>query len=356
MIVLGLVATVLALGGLLGTPPAQACACGGFAAADGEQVAASSEYAAVAFDGSQQRILLSMNTLSNAKDAALLIPTPGRATAALAEPTLFPELAKLTEPETVVRYRWWPRGSDGQTGGAAPRSAGGATVSVLETRQLGDLEVTSLAASDARALSDWLQQHGYELRAGLADALRPYVAEGWYYTAIRLTTDADDLSGALQPLDLRFASDELVYPMRLSAAAANPQFVRTYVFADHRTIRTDATAEARAGELRFAGRLDASAVTTASLREMVSQRPYLTATDDYFNDPGRQIVSDFTFAKAPTDEPYRQIRYVERTKTILGMTAGPVLMVGAILVANLVVLGALLWRRRAAASSRSTPA
>jgi len=342
-----LATVLLVLVGLLGPSPARACACGGFVAADGEQVAANAEYAVLTHDGSTERVLLSMSTLASTPDAALLIPTPAPAEAALAETALFPELEQLTAPEQVVTYRWWPRLTSGDSAGA-PGAAGGAPVSVLKVRQLGDLEVTTLAASDATALSDWLDSHGYVMRDGFATALQPYVSEGWFYTAIRLTTDADDLSGALQPLDLTFSSDGLVYPMRLSAAAPGSQFVRTFVFADHRVRRTDPTADQGHADLRFAGRIDPTAVTSSALVSIVGEQPYLTVTEQYFSAPSGQIVSDFTFEQAPSDTPYRRSTYVVRTRTVLGLPAGPVLVAVGVLALNLAVAGALVWRRRRA--------
>jgi hypothetical protein len=314
-------------------------------APDGEDVAASAEHAVLSFDGSTERVLLSMSTLASTTDAALLIPTPAPAEAALAETTVFDELETLTAPETVVEWRWWPELGRGDSAGA-PGSAGGAPVTVLETRQLGDLEVTTLAASDAGALTEWLDSHGYVMQDDLADALTPYVSEGWYYTAIRLTTDAEDLSGALQPLDLTFAADRLVYPMRLSVAATQSQFVRTYVFADHRVQRTDATAEEGHVDLRFAGAIDPATVRSASLVSIVAEHPYLTVLDQYFDTPSGQIVSDFSFERAPTDTPYRRSIHQVRLRTILGLPAGPVLVVMGVVLLNLVVGSVWFVRRR----------
>ncbi|HEU5484163.1 MAG TPA: DUF2330 domain-containing protein, partial [Microlunatus sp.] len=226
-----LLALLLGLVGLVGASPAQACACGGFVAAEGERVAADAEYAVLTHDGATERVLLSMSALADTPDAALLLPTPAPAEAVLADSGVFAELDRLTAPEVEVEYRWWPRWSRGDTAGAPGGVGGAPPVSVLKTTRLGDLEVTTLAATDATALASWLDSHGYALADGLAEALQPYVTDGWYYTAIRLTTESDDLSGALQPLNLTFRSTELVYPMRLSAAASQSQFVQTFVFA-----------------------------------------------------------------------------------------------------------------------------
>lgn len=349
-------ATVLAtLLGVAAVPAAQACACGGFVAPEGEDVAASAEYAVLTWDGETERVLLSMETMTAAADAALLIPTPAPAEAALAQTTVFAELEEVIEPETIVTYEWWPDLGFGAGDGGAPAGAPeGAGVSVLDTQQLGDLEVTVLAANDANQLADWLDQHEYVMRDGLADALMPYVSEGWYYVAIRLTTDAEDLSGALQPLDLTFASQQLIYPMRLSAAATESQFVRTYVFSDHRVQRTDETAETGVLDLRFAGEVAPGTLTSDALATIAAEQPYLTVLDQFFEEPSEEIVADFTFSQAPSDEPFREYVYETRMREVLGIPAGPALtFIGMVLVltGTLVISGLLRRSRRRRAQS-----
>ncbi len=345
-----LAATVLASAvGVGAMPAAQACGCGGFVATDGAEIAADAEYAVLSWDGETERVLLSMDTLTSSDNAALLIPTPAPAEAALAETTVFDELEEVTAPEVVVDYQWWPElgFGDGAAGGAPGAPEG--SVSVLETRQLGDLEVSVLEASDADALADWLDANEYVMRDDLAEALMPYVSEGWYYLAIRLTTDAENLSGALQPLDLTFSSEQIIYPMRLSAAATQSQFVRTYVFAEHRVQRTDATAAEGDSSLYFAGEIDPADVSSEALVSIVSDQPYLTVLDQYFTQPDVQIVSDFTFGQAATDQSYREVEHSTRMREIMGIPAGPALtFIGmvVVLVGTLAISGTRRRRRR----------
>lgn len=315
-------------------PIAQACACGGFIASDGERVTANKEYAALSWDGHSERMILSMNTRSVSKEAALLIPTPSPAKAALAEASAFAELRKATAPVTETDYRWWPDWSHGNGAAGAPVGSAEGDVSVLRTSRLGPLEVSTLAATDADKLTGWLNQHHYVMRDSMADALKPYIADGWYYTAIRLVSEEKVLSGTLQPVDLTFDSEEFVYPMRLSSAATDPQFVRTYVFADHQVVRSDETAEHGSPSTYFAGTVPDGALTARSLTELRAQHPYLTVIDQTFHHPERQIMSDFTFARAESDQPYRRVIHRTEMRTIAGVPAGPVLVVlGAFLVA-----------------------
>lgn len=349
MITAIVLATVLVAIDLTVAPVARACACGGFVASDGEQIAANAEYAVLSSDGTTEQMILSMNARTVTKDAALLIPTPTPATADLAETGVFDQLRAATAPEIRVQYAWWPDLSDGMGSGAAAPGSPGGDVRVLSTRRLGPLEVTVLAASDADRLTGWLRSHHYVMRAAMADALRPYVDEGWYYTAIRLTTDAKNLSGALHPVRLTFRSERLVYPMRLSVAARESQFVRTYVFADHQVRRTDSTADGSPGpSVYFAGPLPRSALTAGSLRAMQTDHPYLTVIDQYVSRPSEQIVSDFTFAPAARDVPYRQVIYRTRMRTILGVPAGPaiVTMIIAGALGSIALTAVLISRRR----------
>lgn len=348
-----MILTTLVLAGfsLATAPIAQACACGGFVASDGERVTSNAEYAVLSLDGNRERLLLSMNARTVTKDAALLIPTPAPAEASLAERNLFGELKAATAPRREVDYTWWPDSGDGAAG-APVGSAGGSHVDVLKNKRLGPLEVTSLAADDAGKLAGWLKAHDYVMSDAMAEALRPYVVEGWYYTAIKLTTDGKNLSGALQPLDLTFPSESLVYPMRLSRAAPGPQFVRTYVFADHEVTRTDRTSERADVSTYFAGRLPDSAITAESTKSIIAENPYLTVIDTFISQPKREIVSDFTFERADEDRPYRQVIHETRMRTILGVPAGPALTaIGILMIAGTAMVFVARVRRRGRTSS-----
>ncbi|MFV0251890.1 MAG: DUF2330 domain-containing protein [Beutenbergiaceae bacterium] len=333
--------------GLAALPPAQACACGGLVAADGVDITVSGENAVLSWDGTTERMVLSMNTLTDSADAAILIPTPAPAEVTLAEVGLFAELEDLTSPEVEIDYRWWPDlivpAPQSQSAPSPP------VVSVLDSRQLGDLEVSTLAASDANALSAWLAANGYVMRDGLSDALVPYVSEGWYYLAVRLTTDAANLSGALQPLDITFPAERLIYPMRLSAAATGEQSVRIYVFADTQMQRVDESSETGESSMYFAGEISASSVSSDTLVSIIGENPYLTVLDQYFDDPGSEIVSDFQFGQAPSDTPFRQTTTVVQMREIGGLPAGPVLTISGmllVLIGTLTISGIRRYRRR----------
>ena len=84
----------------------------------------------------------------------------------------------------------------------------------------GRCEATTLEAVDATGLTEWLDTNGYAIRDEIAALLDEYVEKGWYFVALKLTSDVP-LDGGLDPIRFTFDSDELVYPMALSKAATD---------------------------------------------------------------------------------------------------------------------------------------
>jgi hypothetical protein len=306
-----LLALWLALVALLVVAPAEACACGGVVDQPGGDTSVSAETAVVVWDRTQETILLRLSTRSEAVTAGLIVPTPTPATVTLGEEQVFTDLAAVTEPRTEERRHLFGPPllfGDGGGGGASAGGPGGG-VQVLGTVDLGPLQATTLSATDARALDGWLEAHGYESSAALQAAVTPYVDEGWSFVAVQLNAVGQTLAGTLPPIALSFASDEAVYPMRMSSAAEETQQPTVYVLADHRMQRTDAVASGSTRpDVSFAGRLAPGEVTSPTLQGWLATTPYLTATSQWLPDPA-QIVTDFTFARAASDTPYQRVLY-----------------------------------------------
>lgn len=355
-------ATVLTLTGLIltmafvvGPAPAQACGCGGFVTSPESAVQVDQEVAAISWDGQNERIVLSLQTLSDATDGALLVPTPAPAEVGLAEEGVFEALEQIISPRVQVRHYWWPRNTQSNVAPAA-----GAGVQVLDQVDLGPVEASVLSAADPDELAQWLADHGYVMEDSLAAAISPYVTEGWYYVAVRMTAP-DTLTGELPPLDLTFESSAVVYPMRMSAAASVPQQVRTYVFADQRMVRSDPTAQSSQVQLRYAGAPDPDQVSNATLSELLGAGPYLTVMDQAFGNPAGQVASDFVFERSSNGGDHQEVVVEERLLLIAGIPAGPLVTFLGVVVLVAATAAALLLRRyvrtRAAApgEQRSAP-
>jgi hypothetical protein len=133
----------------------------------------------------------------------------------------------------------------------------------------------------------------------------------------------ESMSGATPPLRLTFASDRIVYPMRLSKGATTEQTVTVYVAAEHRVDATKLPDPDVTPELLYAGRADDEALTAPA--------DFLTAYSVTYRDPSR-ITDDFTFEQSATDDEYQRIEYVTRNEgwwSTIGVLAGGALLLGA---------------------------
>jgi hypothetical protein len=328
--------------------PSWACGCGAMVASSEVDVAR--ETSIVRYDGSQEEIVMRLSTRSQARDAAWLMPTPAPARVTLGERAWFDQLDRLTAPRVVRHRRWLPR-LGGQEYASAPAARGGDGVGVLGTQRLGPFEVTTLSAGDARGLANWLTAHGYRLNDRLAEALTPYVAEHWTYTAIKLVPRNGTLTGDLDPLRIAFPAKAPVYPIRLSRLAKTPQSVHLYVLAPHRVGVTGLTMLTT-----YAGRVTPSQVASPGLRAMIGQGAFLTELVRQ-GVPPASLTTDLRFDTVG-DGAYRQEEAVDGgLVSFLGIPAFLWFGALAILVIGVVIgLAVAVPARRAARRRRGAPA
>lgn len=319
------------------TAPASACACGGVVSSD-PRLAVDDETSLVRWHDGQETVVMQLSLQSDTDNAALVVPTPKPATVSAGSAATFAELRELTAPRVETTLRWWDSGNvGGNDEGATAAAAPGGAPNVLQVVQLGPLEATTLAGGDLPGLEGWLAGHGYTMRPEVISSLAPYVAEGWAFVAMRLTS-TEPLNGGLDPVTLTFPSDRFVYPMRMSAAAVSPQQVRIYALADHRLERSDPDADEQNTNVNFAGRI--FDVTSPELATLVGDGAYLTEMSTYISDP-EQITSDFVFTQASNDDDYQQVRYVTEDVRIFGFMGGPFILAVALFV--LIDAAVLIW-------------
>lgn len=270
-------ASVLAGATLLATPggTAGACACGGIVSPDLD-AQVTGEQSLVTLAGDVETIVMRLDVHSVADNAALVIPTPAPATATQADPAVFTELERLTAPRIERRGAGRP---DLDEAGAAPGSA----PTVVAQVQLGPLEASTLTGGDLTGVRGWLDGHGYTMRPEVSAQLQPYLSQGWSFVAMRLTADLP-LNGQLDPVRLDFASERLVYPMRMSAAAKETQRVVIYTLAQHRMQRTDADTTLQNVTVDYAGTI-AGRTEDTTLTELATKNPYLTKISSTITDP-----------------------------------------------------------------------
>jgi hypothetical protein len=300
---------VIAALALFATPVA-ACGCGIYIPEEGE-ARVEQERALIVWDAGQEDIVLELGVQGDSAEAAWIFPVPSPATAQLGDARIFETLQELTKPRTKKVYDWFPNwGLTGAVGGAP----GG--VQVLNRQTLGPFDVSSLAASDANSLSDWLTTNGYAFPDGLSGVLEPYVAQNWYYVAARLLPGAagETLTGRLDPLRVTFQSDKIVYPMRATALATGDLSVFLYVLADHRVNKQTAFGSS---QVTFADWVEPASLTADSpLAPFIPRQLFLTKYEERIFNPA-EVDDDYVFSETQ-DEIYHEVE-IEHVSDFAGV-------------------------------------
>jgi Uncharacterized protein conserved in bacteria (DUF2330) len=346
--ILPLVAAFVLLGA---AQPAAACACGGIAPQPGDTVAVDQERAILSWaplsgdtgTTKQERIDLRLGFDTLTSNTGLIFPTPAPARVSAGDIADFDSLEAAIAPRVVLDDDWW----GGGFGASAGAPEGGGAPQVLDEVQLGPLTATTLAASDATGLSDWLATNGYVIPDAVNQLLGHYVDRGWYFVALKLTSDVA-LEGGLDPITFTFASDTLVYPMDLSQAANTIQQVRLYVLDQHRAAAEalETSSSYPQASVAWAGKAPAA---------FTDRGAYLTVLDLYLDNPQSE-AADLTFADAGTDAPVEQVIHETHVVTFLGIPAGWAIVLGIVLLfVLLIVLFITLIVRLAVRSDRSGP-
>lgn len=146
-----------------------------------------------------------------------IVPTPHYPEASKAPKDLFEELSALT----VESHSW--------TGKVMPKGEGlsdslGTNVIVHEQKQVGIYEITVLSATGAGSLLDWLNNNNYKVNEEAKDLLDWYVKKEWYFTAMRINEDSEDInpttvykySDYIEPIKISFSVRTPVYPFKIS--------------------------------------------------------------------------------------------------------------------------------------------
>ncbi|MFI6362675.1 DUF2330 domain-containing protein [Nocardia sp. NPDC050630] len=337
---LAVMGMLFATAGIGAFAPASACACGAVANPAGHPASVREETGLVSWDGQRETVLMRLALKSGTDQAALIVPTPKPATVAGGSAATFTELANLTAPKIVTERRWFS--SSGDTAGEGALAAAGGGPTVLDRVRLGPIEATTLSGGNLDGIRKWLSDNGYEMRPEVVSTLEPYLREGWSFVAMRLTS-AQPLDGAIDPVRLTFDSDRFVYPMRMSSAAGQAQYVHLYALSEHRVRRSDPDAAAQSVHVDFAGRVATSDPELASVT--ANGRNYLTELRISIDTPA-DIRSDFAFETDDSDaEVYQTIHRTEAVE-LFGVPAGIVIL-GTAFLAALVVVFAIVRVLRA---------
>lgn len=125
----------------------------------------------------------------------------------------------------------------GATGGlgmskfkSASAGAPVAGVQQLDAQSVGAYEATVLSATGSGPLNEWLKTGGFpEFTGAELAVVDDYAAKGWVFLCARMKLDQGKPSHAPHPLTVRFPTEKVIYPMRLTAGSGPTVEVRLFV-------------------------------------------------------------------------------------------------------------------------------
>jgi hypothetical protein len=247
----------LALGGsALGASPAQAC--GGFFCSQAQPVNQAAERIIFSQNGNGTvTAVIQILYQGPSEHFSWLLPistVPMGDDIAVASDLAFVRLQQFTNPSyqlttrvegTCASRNFSGAGGSANTGASAtpppaPQASEGSGVTVAASGVVGAFEWTALAldpalARPADAAITWLTQNGYDVTPGSDALLGPYLEDGNYLLALRLTKGSD--TGSIRPIVLTYDAELPMIPIKLTAVSANENMgVMTWLLSDARAV------------------------------------------------------------------------------------------------------------------------
>lgn len=222
-------------------------ACGGFTEA--QRVGTVDESAIIVFDKTKQeerfirRASFDTHDVSG-KTVGFIVPTPNKPELEEVDNAVFATLETRLQEHYDEEAAKSSHGGDGGFGcGSDAAEAGNdgvgnlrGGVQVVEEKRLAGQDATVLLATDADALSAWLERNGFTLDSAMRDYLATYVEAdaGWHFTAFRYDPAAADAKQVdTKAVSMRFSTPRAFYPYREAPTAAsdNGRSLRVFTLA-----------------------------------------------------------------------------------------------------------------------------
>lgn len=217
---------------------------GGYFPHPGYWVMPGEQRAVIFYEKGVETMIVTSGFKGNATDLVWIIPTPTKPEITKADEKVFENAAKLAQPVYDGGFRY----------GAVMELASGAKqgigVEVIESKKVDYYDVNVLEVTSSDDLVTWFNANNYAYPTEYEYVLRHYVKEKWYFTAIKISPEAqgaievtrDLRDGHPTPLKMVFSSDKIVFPLKISSIEFKPSNneyyydnyvpIQLYVFAD----------------------------------------------------------------------------------------------------------------------------
>ncbi len=161
-----------------------------------------------------------------ATEFGMVLPLPDRPEITEAKESIFDDLNELTYFRTDI----WESSHQAFSEG----------VTVIDTKDVGDFETTTLTAESSDALISWLDENGYEYTAKDAANFEYYVQKtGYYFVALKVNMgeaaldEHGGIDGRLRPVEFSFTSEAPMLPFRSMASDMEQMSLTLYTVSDY---------------------------------------------------------------------------------------------------------------------------
>jgi len=173
--------------------------------------------AVIFYEQGIETLILSVTFRGDAEDFGWVIPTPNRPEVSKSSDELFTSLEELTTiEEDLVRPLSFEEAYD--LGKASQ------TVHIVETKKIEYYDITVLTADEPDALAEWLAENDYQFPKKASYILDSYIENNWYFVAVKIDTEAISpgvgrqlRQGHMIPLQLKFSTSQIVYPLKITS-------------------------------------------------------------------------------------------------------------------------------------------
>ncbi|MEJ0090687.1 MAG: DUF2330 domain-containing protein [Limisphaerales bacterium] len=197
--------------------------------------------AIIVYEAGQESLILQVRYDGPLEEFGWLIPVPNQPTVKKGSMECFYELSKFTQKNLEPRWQTasMSKGINGSVAEEPP-------VKVIEVKTVGAYDIATLSTKDSTALENWLKENQFAFPAKATDVIDAYVKQGWYFIAVKINLQRGSListseklaSGELHPLQISFASERCVFPLKISSLNNTPSEVQLYVLSSEPLVET----------------------------------------------------------------------------------------------------------------------
>jgi len=271
--------------------PSAAWADGCFFPPIGRDITEPSQIAAIFYSDGQEDLIIQVSYEGEVEDFAWVVPVPSLPEIKAENFEIFSELSNLTTPSYYYEL--------GRRGDMLKE------VTVYERKRVGSYDTATLSSEDPDSLINWLKENGYNFPEDAKDIIDHYIEKNWYFVAMKIAEEKQQEpyplpqtpGGTIHPVKFSFKTNEIVYPLKISAINEGETQILLYIFADHMQ-------EAKDFETEFATWIEPQDVQYSFyLKPFVKEKLFLTKLRASFEQD--EMEDDVILNQAGDDEPLK---------------------------------------------------